>query len=87
MSPVHDVQLPVCSELFRKNDTAHETLFRKSDELRKDFTEERITKAREMAELQTKVLIYSAIGSMVASGVVMGIIGLIIYVIQTKIIR
>jgi hypothetical protein len=83
----HDIQFPLCTKAFEKNDAVHETLFRKNDTLREDFTNEKVSKAREMAELQTKVLIYSTIGSAVASATMLAFVALVLYVIQTKLIK
>ena len=73
----HEAQLPLCREQFDANQRVHDTLWKKHDALDRDLMQTRIDMAKEVTELKTKMILASAIGSIVGSALVSAVIGLL----------
>ena len=86
MAP-HDIQLPICVGKFHDNDSVHEALWRKHDELVKEVSSDKYERVKEMTALQTRVLIYSTIGATLGSAVMLGIIGTGFWILQNYVLK
>jgi hypothetical protein len=80
----HDEQMPICKQMFSDNEKMHDTLWRKHDNLAAQFGDAQIENTREITAMKTKMLIYSAVGSIIGTGFVSLIVGIVLLFLRRQ---